>query len=106
MQDRTTPRYDQGRGLRSIFSFDPLLLVTLVVGWLLIFATATLGVQRRPEEWLPVELVAEVSADYSVDAPEAARLAPVRHEIVAAVKQDALVVTPSVVPEGIAEATP
>ena len=106
MQDVKTGQARAGHRRRGTLRFDGLLLATLVVGWLLIFASATLALRRHPQRWLPVELFSQVSADYGVDAPEAPRLAPVRHEIVAAVKQDALVATPSVVPEGIAEATP
>ncbi|GAB4546375.1 MAG: hypothetical protein Kow0063_40770 [Anaerolineae bacterium] len=62
---------------------------------MLIFASATVAVQRDPQRWLAVQLVPQVSADYSVDAAGLPKLAPVRPEIVAAVRQDALVTTPA-----------
>jgi hypothetical protein len=106
MRDREIRPVDKDRGSGRIIYFDPLLLVILIAGWSLIFAAASLAVRRTSEQWLPVELVAEVSADYSVDAVEAPRLAPVRPQIVEAVRQDALVARPSPNPEVLAEATP
>jgi len=106
MRDREIRPDGKGRRPGRIVHFDPLLLVFLIAGWLLIFASASLAVQRRSEHWLPVEFAPEVSADYSVDAAEAPRLAPVRPQIIEAVKQDALVSRPSAPPEGIVDATP
>ena len=105
MRDREIRPDDSGRRLGGIFHFDPLLLVSLVVGWLLIFASASLALQRSPERWLPVDFVPEASADYGVDAAEAPRLAPVRPQIIEAVRQDALVAKASS-PEVVVEATP
>ncbi len=72
---------------RSILRFDAPVLVFLLAGWSLIFATATLGLQRKTQQWLPVNLAAQVSADYSVDQNilEVKRVAP---EIVEQAKQD------------------
>ena len=78
MQDVRTGQDQEGQRRRGAVRFDGLLLVFLVVGWLLIFASATLALRRNPQRWLPVELVPQVSADYSVDAAELSRLAPVR----------------------------
>jgi hypothetical protein len=97
---------DKGRGPGRLVHFDPLLLVVLIAGWSLIFVSASLAVRRNSEEWLPVEFVAEVSADYSVDAAEAPRLAPVRPQIVEAVRQDALVARAAPNPGVLVEATP
>ena len=85
-------RHDKvGQRRRGGFRLDGLLVVFLVVGWLLIFASATMALQRSPQQWLRVKIVPGVSADYSVDAAGSPRLAPVRPQIVEEVKRDALV---------------
>jgi PKD repeat protein len=91
MRDGKSRRDEAGQGSWRAFHFDGLLLVFLVVGWSLIFATATLGLQRDPQQWLPVKLVPRVAADYGVETREVSRLAPVRPQVIEAVKQDALV---------------
>ncbi len=95
MRDRETRQDRTGQKPRHIFRFDALLLVFLVAGWLLIFVVATLGLQRNTQRWLPVKLVSRASADYGVDTREVPKLAPVRPQIIDAVKQDALVPGPS-----------
>jgi len=104
MSDSEIRPRNQGRRPGRIFHFDPLLLIFLLVGWLLIFASASLALQRSPEQWLPIEFVPEVSADYGVDAAEAPRLAPVRPQIIEALRQDALVAKP-LAPDVVVEAT-
>jgi PKD repeat protein len=106
MQDVRTGQDQEGQRRRGAVRFEGLLLVFLVVGWLLIFASATLALRRNPQRWLPVELVPQVSADYSVDDAELSRLAPVRPQIIEAVKRDALVAEMSPASEALAEATP
>jgi PKD repeat protein len=104
MRNREIRREEKSRG--RIFFFDPLLLVFLVAGWLLIFGSATLALQRNAEQWLPVEFVPQVSADYGVDAAGAPRLAPVRYDIIDAVKGDALAEQRPRLPVAVAEVTP
>ncbi|MEJ2558607.1 MAG: hypothetical protein P8186_20805, partial [Anaerolineae bacterium] len=70
MRDGKSRRDEAGQGSWRAFHFDGLLLVFLVVGWSLIFATATLGLQRNPQQWLPVKLVPRVAADYGVETRE------------------------------------
>ncbi len=106
MLSRKTGRDRLDQKPRGVFHFDGLLLVFLVVGWLLIFVSATLGLQREPQHWLPVKLVPPVSADYRADTTQAPRLAPVRPQIVEAVKQDARVARPTTTAVAIAEVTP
>lgn len=92
----TTARQIGRRKWRSVPRFDILLLVFLIIGWSLIFATATLGLQNSPGPWLEVGLVSKVSADYSVKASDSTRVAPIRPQVVEAVRQDqALRVTPT-----------
>ena len=60
MRDREIRPDDKGRGPGRIIHFDPLLLVILIAGWSLIFASASLAVRRTSEQWLPVEFVARM----------------------------------------------
>jgi PKD repeat protein len=94
MRDGKSRRDEAGQGSWRAFHLDGLLLVFLVVGWSLIFATATLGLRRNPQQWLSVKLVPQVAADYGVDSRQVSRLAPVRPQVIEAVKQDALVARP------------
>jgi PKD repeat protein len=94
MRDGKSRRDEAGQGSWRAFHFDGLLLVFLVVGWSLIFATATLGLQRNPQQWLPVKLIPRVAADYGVETRAVSHLAPVRPQVIEAVKQDALVARP------------
>jgi hypothetical protein len=89
MQDRETQPGQEEQSRRSIFRFDALLFVFLLVGWSLIFATATWALQRSGERWLPVSLIPQSNADYSVDAQDAPKLAQVRPQIIEAVREDA-----------------
>jgi PKD repeat protein len=85
-----------GRRRWSIFRFDMLLLIFLLVGWSLIFTTATLGLQDSREQWLPVGLFSQISGDYTVKAADAPRLARINPEIIEAVKRDqSLLATPT-----------
>jgi PKD repeat protein len=85
-----------GRRRWSIFRFDMLLLVFLLIGWSLIFTTATLGLQDNQEQWLPVGLFSQISGDYTVKAANAPRLARINPEIIEAVKRDQiLLATPT-----------
>ncbi len=59
-----------------------------MVGWLLIYTAAALGVQRDAQRWLPLNPVAQVSADYSADSTESFKLAPLDLEIIEDIKQD------------------
>jgi len=71
------------------FRIDALLFIFLLGGWSLIFTAATWSLQRTPQQWLPINLVAQqVSADYGPDATDAPQVAPVDLEIIEAVKQD------------------
>jgi hypothetical protein len=75
--------------VKRLLRLDPLLLLFLGVGWCLIFGVATLGLQRDQLQWIPVQLVSSVSANYSADSPEAPRLARVDPKIIEAVREDA-----------------
>ncbi len=77
-------------GQRGLFRLDVLLLAFLLVGWSLIFTTATLGLQRSEQQWLSVGLVSEAAADYSAAPTGALRLARLDPEIIEAIKQDQL----------------
>ncbi len=88
MQDSKTRWGWAGQEYWSSSGFGRL-LVFLIVGWLLIFATATLGMQRNVQQSLPVNLVSQVFANYGVDNMETSRLASVRPQIIDAVRQDA-----------------
>ncbi|MBI1879052.1 MAG: PKD domain-containing protein [Chloroflexi bacterium] len=103
---------------RGPIRFDILLLAFLLVGWSLIFTTATLGLQRNDQQWLPVGLISRTSADYSVNTVGAPKLARIEPEIIDAVKQDqilratptppavALADTPTPTPEPTATPVP
>lgn len=81
---------------RSIFRLDVLLLTFLLIGWTLIFATATLGLQRDEQVWLGVGLTTFGAADYSPAPTEAPRLARIQPESIEAVRRDQLLrATPS-----------
>ncbi|MBI1881134.1 MAG: hypothetical protein HYR94_23390, partial [Chloroflexi bacterium] len=73
---------------RKRFHFDVSLLVFLLVGWSLIFATATWGLQRDKQQWLPIGLVSRIVANYSVNTTTSPHLARIEPEVVEAVKQD------------------
>jgi len=93
----------------SIFRVDALLLVFLLAGGSLIFATATLGLRRNVQKWLSVDLMPPASANYGVDIAEASRLAPVQPQIIEAVRQDARTVDTFIAStpvEPLAKATP
>jgi len=71
------------------FRIDALLFIFLLIGWSLIFTAATWSLRRSPQQWLPINLVAQqVYADYGPDATDAPQLARVDLEIIEAVKQD------------------
>lgn len=102
----TTTRKIGRRNWRSISRFDMLLPVFLVVGWLLIFAMATFGLNISQGPWLEVGLVSKVSADYSVKAADSTRVAPVKPQVVEAVQQDQrLFTTPTPRPSPVAPPT-
>jgi PKD repeat protein len=82
---------------------DPLLLMFLVISWSLIFASATLALQRTPQEWLPVDLAPDVVADYRLSITQVPKLAPVRPQIIEAVKRDAQVSRMVTPPTALAE---
>jgi PKD repeat protein len=73
---------------RKVFRLDALLLVFLVIGWSLIFTTATWGLSNNDKQWLPFSLVSKVAADYSAAPTTVAQLARINPEIVEAVKKD------------------
>lgn len=74
-------------GLR-VFHLDALVIVVLLGGWVLIAAAANLGLQRRGQQWLPVNLKAHIAVDYTARQPETLQLARVDPRIIEAVKQD------------------
>jgi PKD repeat protein len=84
---------------------DPLLIVFLVISWSLIFVSATLALQRTPQEWLPINLAPDVAADYRVSITQVPKLAPVRPQIIEAVKRDAQVSRVAIPPTALAEVT-
>lgn len=88
--NETTARKIGRRNWRSMLHFDMLLFVFLGLGWSLIFATATFGLNISQGPWLEVGLVSKVSADYSVKASDSTRVAPIKPQVVEAVKQDQL----------------
>ncbi len=101
------------RVLRS----DALLWIFLLASWGLIFTAATRGLQRDTQQWLPIKLVAQVSADYSPKANTTLKLARVDPKIIDAIKRDAevekaistptlAVVVPSLTPTPEATPTP
>ena len=73
---------------RHGFRIDVPLLAFLLVGWSLIFTTATLGLQRNDQQWLPVGLASQAAADYSVKTGDTPKLARIEPEIIDAVRQD------------------
>jgi len=85
----------------SIIRSDAPVLLFLLIGWLLIFATATLGLQRVTAQWVPVNLAAQISADYSVDK-NILKAAPINVENISRdIKQDeqlALAARPPAIP--------
>jgi PKD repeat protein len=78
----------------NVFRFDMLLLVFLLIGWSLIFTTATLGLQKFEQPWLPVTLISQTSADYAAKAANEPRLARINPEVVEAMKRDQIFFTP------------
>lgn len=98
MTGNDTPQKQTGWRRRSDFRVDMLLLAFLLAGWSLIFTTATLGLQRSDQQWLPVGLIAQAAADYSVKTGHAPKLARIEPEIIDAVRQDQILrSTPSAV---------
>ncbi len=97
---------DQTR--RRIFRLDVLLLAFLLIGWSLIFATATLGLQREEQVWLGVGLTSVRSADYSAAPTAAPKLARIEPEGVEAVRQDQLLraTPPTAFPAALTPPTP
>jgi PKD repeat protein len=89
MQDHEIRPEQEEYSRRSIFRFDALLFVFLLIGWSLIFTTATVALQRDDERWLPISLVPQSNADYSIDAQNAPKLAQVKPQIIEAVREDA-----------------
>jgi PKD repeat protein len=85
---------------------DPLLVILLVAGWLLIFGTSSLALQRSSHEWLPVKIAPQATVDYRTSNEGLPRPAPVRPEVIQAVKQDALLARPTARPPLLAEAEP
>jgi PKD repeat protein len=97
---------EDARGKRGrVFRLDPLFIVFLVISWSLIFASASLALQRAPQEWLPVNLAPQVVADYRVSNTQVPKLAPVRPQIIEAVKRDAQVNRIPEAPTALAEHT-
>ena len=86
----TLPKKQTDWRRRSDFRVDMLLLAFLLAGWSLIFTAATLGLQRSDQQWLPVGLIAQAAADYSVKTGHAPKLARIEPEIIDAVRQDQL----------------
>lgn len=81
---------ETNRGRRGAFRLDAVLLTFLLMGWSLIFTTATLGLRQDEQVWLGVGLTSLRSADYSVAPTEAPRLARIQPESIEAVKRDQL----------------
>jgi PKD repeat protein len=106
MQERQIGDGDEQRRRGRIFRLDPLFIVFLVISWSLIFASASLALQRTQQEWLPVNLAPQVVADYRVSITQVPKLAPVRPQIIEAVKRDAQVSRIPVTPTLLAELTP
>ena len=73
------------------FRVDALLLLILTIGWLGIFVSASFGLQREAQRWLPINLGSQVSADYGVSTTNSLTMARVAPEIIEAVKQDTFV---------------
>ncbi|MCB0211353.1 MAG: PKD domain-containing protein [Anaerolineae bacterium] len=84
LENTPTESHKKPRRLNDV---DALLLVFLLIGWLLIFLFATLGLYQVDEGWLPINPVVR-AANYGVDAQDAPRLAQIKPEVVDAVKQD------------------
>lgn len=91
MPDGNSRKNRIGWRWRRLLRFDPLLLLFLLAGWSCIFLAGNLGLQQNRQQWLPVNLVAQVSADYRQDERQAAPLARLNPDIVEAVRQDAQV---------------
>lgn len=92
---------------RSGFRVDVLLLAFLLVGWLLIFATATLGLQRNDQQWLDVGLISQAAAaDYSVKTGDGPKLARIEPEIIEAVRQQQILNSTPTPPVVALAATP
>ncbi len=92
MPDENSRQNRVGRyrwGGRGAPRLDPVLLVVLLAGWSCIFMAGSFGLQRNRQQWLPINLVAQVSADYSQDKHPISPLARLNPEIVEAVRQDA-----------------
>lgn len=102
-QDRKTGPDQTDQGRLGSFRFDRLLPIFLAVGWSVIFVSATLALRRDTQQWLPVKLAPRVSADYSVDAREPPKLAPVRPQVIEVVRQDARDAEPLATPTVVAQ---
>jgi len=59
-----------------------------VIGWLLIFVSASQGLQRDGQDWLSVNLDSQIFADYSVQTTNVFTLTRLNPEIIEAVKRD------------------
>jgi hypothetical protein len=103
MADRETQPREGKQQRRSLFRFDLVLLAFLVVGWSLIFITATLGLQRSDQQWLPVGLVANVAADYSPAPTEAFKLARINPDVIDAIRQDQILRLSTPTPSPLAQ---
>lgn len=101
MADYDAKQIWRGRYRLRSFLFDVPLLTFLLVGWTIVFIAATLGLQRTDQQWLPVSLISPASADYSVDPTEAPRPAPIKPEIIEAIKQDQIL-QPTATPQVVA----
>jgi PKD repeat protein len=88
MNDYNYEQNQERQDRRNAFHFDALLAVFLLLSWPLIFATATMALQRDNERWLLVSLVSKSSADYSQYPPNAPKQPPQKPQIIQAVKED------------------
>lgn len=103
MMDSRTQQKEGKQRWRSLLRFDMVLLAFLILGWSLIFTTATLGLQRSEGQWLPVGLVSNVAADYSPAPTEVLRLARINPEIIEAIKRDQIVILSTPTPSAVAK---
>lgn len=104
MTDNTIRLKWSGQRDQGFWPVDPLLTIFLLAGWSLIFTTAALGLRQDTEQWLPVGLVSQANANYSVGVADAPRLAPLNPQIIEVIRQDAWLAELS--SSGSAEAMP